>query len=163
MVWEIFSQLATNPTLDFILKIALIIASGSVAIAFGLNYKIYRRMQVTDQVKLAHDFFAVYKELERRRAALYEQGKPKDQMKEWAEQFFDTLEWFSYLVNTKEITNPRLLSHYEELILDSYEKVLPNFYTQEERNDINFYPELDELYQKLREGKINIYRRLKED
>ena len=163
MVWEIFSQLATNPILDFILKIALITASGSVAIAFGLNYKIHRRMQITDQIKLAHDFFAVYKELERRRAVLYEQGKPKDQMKEWAEQFFDTLEWFSYLVNTKEITNPRLLRFYEQLILDSYEKVMPNFYTQEQRNDINFYPELDELYQKLRDGKINIYRRLKED
>jgi hypothetical protein len=163
MVLEIFSQLATNPTVDFILKIALIIASGSVAIAFGLNYKTYRRMQMTDQIKLAHDFFAAYKELQRRHAILYEQGKPKDQIKEWAEQYFDTLEWFSYLVNTKEITNPRLLSLYEQLILDSYEKVLPNFYTQEQRNDINFYPELDELYQKLRDGKINIYRRLKED
>jgi hypothetical protein len=73
------------------------------------------------------------------------------------------LEWFSYLVNTKQITNPRLLRFYEQLILDSYEKVLPKFYTQEQRNDIDFYPELDELYQKLKVGKIDIYRRMKED
>jgi uncharacterized protein with gpF-like domain len=163
MVWEILSQLATNPTLDFILKIALIIASGSVAITFGLNYNIYRKMRTTDQIKLAHDFFVAYKELKEKRAALHEQGKQKDQVKEWAERFFDELEWFSYLVNTQQITNPRLLRFYEQLILDSYEKVLPNFYTQEQRNDINFYPELDELYQKLKEGKFNIYRRLKEE
>jgi hypothetical protein len=163
MVWEILSQLVTDPSLDFILKIALIIASGSVAIAFGLNYKTYHKMRMTDQIKLAHDFFAVYKELQEKRAVLYEQGKPKDQMKEWAKQFFDALEWFSYLVNTKQITNPRLLRFYEQLILDSYEKVLPNFYTQEQRNDIDFYPELDELYQKLKVGKIDIYRRMKED
>jgi hypothetical protein len=109
MVWEVFSQLATDPTLDFILKIALIIASGSVAIAFGLNYKTYHKMQVTEQIKLAHDLFTAYKGLQGKRTAPYDQGKPKDQMKEWADQFFDTLEWFSYLVNTKQITNPRLL------------------------------------------------------
>jgi hypothetical protein len=60
---------------------------------------------------------------------LHEQDKTQQQRMDWASRYFITLEWFSYLVNTKEITNPRLLGFYDSIILDSYEKILPKYYT----------------------------------
>jgi hypothetical protein len=62
-------------------------------------------MRMTDQIKLAHDFFKDYRELKKQSARLHEQGIPVNQRKDWAEDYFDTLEWFAYLINTEQIKN----------------------------------------------------------
>ncbi len=117
-------------------------------------------MRKTDQIKLAHDFFLLHKELQEKRALLEQEDKPKEgeEWQEWAERFFDNLEWFSYLVNSEQIKDPRLLAFYEQIILVSHEKGLPTFYSEEKRKKKNFYPELRELYDKLKNGKIKVYR-----
>lgn len=150
------------PELDFVDPqfVTGSITSVVLVITLGFTIRTYRRLRKTDQIKLAHDFFLLYKELQDKRALLEQQDKSKGEKewKEWAERYFDNLEWFSYLVNTEQIKDPRLLAFYEDIILVSYEKGLPIFYSQEKINKKNFYPELKELYDKLKNGKIAVYR-----
>jgi hypothetical protein len=47
-------------------------------------------MRMTDQIKLANDFFKDYRELKKESARLHEQGIPVNQRKDWAEDYFDT-------------------------------------------------------------------------
>lgn len=158
MSWDVLSQFATNPVLDFFLKVATISTGVVVAITIVINYKSYNKMRMTDQIKLAQDFFRNYRDLQKESEQDHKQAKPKDERMDWAERYFNTLEWFSYLVNTEQITNPRLIGFYEKLIVKSREIILPQYYTQEEIDRKNLYPELRELYDKLKNGKIKVYR-----
>jgi hypothetical protein len=63
----------------------------------------------------------------------------------WAERFFSALEWFALLVISKEITDERLIGFYQPLIKDAYEKILPVYYTEQEREDECFVPEFQTL------------------
>jgi hypothetical protein len=94
---------------------------------------------------------------EQENAELDKEGKPSDQRKDWAEDYFNPLEWFAYLVNTKKIKNHRLISMFDQLIRDSYEKILPKYFTDKERKEDNFYPELNQMYDDLKSGKIKVY------
>jgi hypothetical protein len=120
----------------------------------------YLKMRKTEQIKLAHDFYQLHKDLQEKRAKLENLSKPKSGAvwQEWAERYFDNLEWFAYLVNSKQIKDPRLLAFYEQVILVSYKKGLPTFYSEEKIKEKNFYPELRELYEKLKNGKIKVHR-----
>jgi hypothetical protein len=157
-MWDNLSQLLSSPNRELILSIATIVSSSVLVITLVFSIKSYSKMRMTDQIKLAHDFFKDYRELKKESARLHEQGIPVNQRKDWAEDYFDTLEWFAYLINTEQIKNQRLISIFEELILDSYEQILPKHFTDEERKQDNFYPELKELCKKLKNGKFRVYR-----
>lgn len=157
MSWDVLSQLATNPVLDFFLKIATL--STGIVLVFTLVYNIknYNKMRMMDQIKLAHDFFKDYRELIKQSAELYKEGVPLDQRKEWAEDYFNSLEWFAYIVNTKQIKNHRLISMFKDLILDSYKEILPKYFTAEDIKQDDFYPELYQLHDHLKTSKIKLY------
>jgi hypothetical protein len=161
MIYNILSQISTDPLTDFILKVAQISASIVVAITIFFTVQSYRKMRRTQQIKVAHDFFIDYRELQKEIAALYQDGKVKDERMDWAERYLNTIEWFSFLVNTGEITDPRLIGFYEKIILVSTEKILPYYFKQEKIENDNLYPELRDLYDNLKKGKIKVYRHKK--
>ncbi len=119
-----------------------------------------------DQIKLAHDFFKEYREFKKQSAELNKQenaelnkeDKSSDERKDWAEDYFNSLEWFAYLVNTKQIKNERLISMFEEIIFDAWDKILPRYFTEDERREDDFYRELNKLQDDLKSGKIKVYR-----
>jgi hypothetical protein len=88
-----------------VLQIVQIIASIVVAITLFFTTKTYFKMRNTEQVKISHDIFKLYTELEKESANLSEQAKPLEERKDWSSRFFNTLEWVSLLVNSKEIKN----------------------------------------------------------
>ncbi len=65
-MWDVFSQLATDPTLEFFFKLAPIVTGIVVAITFFLNYTSYTKIRMMDQIKLAQDFFKDYREFKNR-------------------------------------------------------------------------------------------------
>jgi hypothetical protein len=157
-MWENLSQLLSSPNREIILSIATFVSSSILVIALIVNIKSYNKMRMTDQIKLAHDFFKDYRELKKESVRLHEQAIPRNQRMDWAEDYFDSLEWFAYLVNTEQIKNPRLIGMFKELIRNSCEQILPEYYPDEkERQQDNFYPELDELYRKLTNATIKVY------
>jgi hypothetical protein len=90
------------------LALAQIISSSVVAIALFFTIKNYLKTHTTEQVKIAHDIFSQYEELLKEYVILREQRKVREERKEWASRYCRLIEWFSFLVNTEQITNPRL-------------------------------------------------------
>jgi hypothetical protein len=115
-------------------------------------------MRNTEQVRISHDLFKLYLELEKESAELREKGKELKERKDWASRYFNTLEWFSLLVNSQEIKNERLIGFYEPLIIGSCEQILPKHFSESEIKEDYIFPELQDLYENLKKGKIKVYR-----
>ena len=95
-------------------------------------------------ILLAYDFFLLHNELQDKRAELDNDNKPKEgkEWQDWAEGYFDNLEWLAYLVNTNQVKDKRMLRFYEKIIIVSYKNRLPTFCSEEKRKDKDFFPEL---------------------
>jgi hypothetical protein len=92
MIDNILNQISTDSLPEFILKIVQIASSIVVAITIFFTVKSYRKMRRTDQIKLAHDFFKDYRELQKESDTLSQQGKVKDERMDWAERYLNTIE-----------------------------------------------------------------------
>jgi hypothetical protein len=156
MMEQILDQVTNNPVTSFSLALAQIISSSVVAIALFFTIKNYLKTHTTEQVKIAHDIFSQYEELLKEYGILREQGKVREERKEWASRYCRLIEWFSFLVNTEQITNPRVIGFYEETITKAYDIVVPGYFGQDV--DARF-PELSDLYKNLKEGKVKVHRR----
>ena len=165
MIEHILNQIILDPIVEGIVKylqsigsiLQSIVPIIVVAITLYFTARTFFRMRNTEQVKISHDLFKLYLELEKESAELREEGKELKERKDWASRYFNTLEWFSLLVNSKEITNDRLLGFYKPLIISSCEEILPKHFSESERKEDNFFPELQELYENLKNGKIKVY------
>jgi ABC-type bacteriocin/lantibiotic exporter with double-glycine peptidase domain len=151
MMEQILDQVTNNPVTSFSLALAQIISSSVVAIALFFTIKNYLKTHTTEQVKIAHDIFSQYEELLKEYGILREQGKVREKRKEWASRYCRLIEWFSFLVNTEQITNPRVIGFYEETITKAYDIVVPGYFGQDV--DARF-PGLSDLYKNMKEGKV---------
>jgi hypothetical protein len=138
-------------------SIPSIISSIIVAIALIFTAKTYFKMRHTEQVKISHDVFKMYLELEKESAKLKEEGNKSEQRTDWVYRFFNTLEWVSLLINSKEITNERLIGFYQPIINSAYKDILPNYYSNNEIDKEYIYPEFQQLYQSLKDKKVKFY------
>ena len=157
MMEQILDQITNNPVTGFSLALAQIISSSVVAIALFFTIKNHLNTHTTEQVKIAHDIFFQYEELLKEYGILLRQGKVKEERKEWAARYCRLIEWFSFLVNTKQITNPRVIGFYEETVTKAYAEVIPDYFSQDIIT-IRF-AEIDELYKNLKRGTVKVYRR----
>ena len=114
-------------------------------------------MRHTEQVKISHDVFKMYLDLEKESAKLNEEGKKPEQRIDWASRFFNTLEWVSLLINSKEITNERLIGFYQPIINSAYNDILPKYYSKNEVDKEYIYPEFQQLYQSPKDKKVKFY------
>jgi hypothetical protein len=100
MIEQLLDWFTTSLTIDIGLKLAQIISSSVVAITLAYTINGYLKMRTTEQIKIAHDFFKDYRELEKESATLREQGKVRDERMDWASRYLNTIEWFSFLGRT---------------------------------------------------------------
>jgi hypothetical protein len=97
MIGHIVGQIDVN-------SIPPMISSIVVAIALIFTGNTYFKMRHTEQVKISHDVLKLYLELEKESAKLQENGINAGQRRiDWVSRFFNTLEWISLLVNSKEV------------------------------------------------------------
>jgi hypothetical protein len=72
-------------------------------------------------------------------------------MNEWYERYFNTWEWFSYMVNKKQIRDEKLKGFFKNDALTTYEHTFEPHYGKE-KIDINpeLYPEYRKFCNKIR-------------
>ena len=65
---------------------------------------------------------------------------------------FNTLEWLSFLVNSRKIKDDEIIGFFKDAIIEWYEKIfLEEYYiTKEQVNDSNEYKEFKKLYKRLK-------------
>jgi uncharacterized protein YutD len=67
---------------------------------------------------------------------------------DWDSRFFNTLEWFSFLVNENTIKDTKIKSFFKEALIDWHDNLLQAKY----KNDPAKYPEFKKLYKDLKKG-----------
>ena len=75
--------------------------------------------------------------------------KTEKELKAWDSLFFNTLEYFSFLLNKEYLSDKKILNFFEDAIIAWYEKIFLIHSTPKEQKDNKVYPELKKLYQEI--------------
>ena len=137
--------------------ISLAQAGGSIATAGAFPFAIHTflRVRKTEQVRLAESVFkdirTLEKDLDIIKASSVNSESPEEHEKRlnsWRSRFCNTLEWFSFLVNQKEIKDKKLKAFFADAVIDWYSNI---FLTQmgTATADPKQFPEFKKLYRKL--------------
>jgi hypothetical protein len=140
-------------SVDNLIDTAQIIAGFAAEVALIITYFTFRNFGESEEIKLAESVFKDIRMLEDKKSDLpgY-QSIYEDKYKDWASLFFNTLEWFSFLVNSRKIKDDKIIGFFKDAIIEWYEKIfLEEYYiTKEQVNDSNEYKEFKKLYKRLK-------------
>jgi hypothetical protein len=119
-----------------------IISSISVVITVVYIGKTFYRTKRADEIKLTE---SVFKDLRTMEQEYHRPDKENFIYKNWYSRFFNTFEWFSLLVNKKEIPFNLAKEFFKEPIIKWYDDYLK----EEDKQDSKKYRQLKELYRRL--------------
>ena len=80
-----------------------------------------------------------------------------EKYKDWASLFFNTLEWFSFLVNTNKIKDHKTVNFFKDAVTSWYDDLfLDTTYIETwQIEDDKQYPEFKKLYNNYKDGKYD--------
>ena len=134
---------------------AWVISIGSAifaGIGLFLNWLAIRGNNKTMQLQLLSDSFKNIKETE---LTLYKDYKNKGAkiQKEWGSLFFNSVNFFCFLVNEKFIKNKKMIGFFKSTIIAWYEEIFIMMYDKKEINDETLFPEFKKLYNLIKKQK----------
>jgi hypothetical protein len=145
-------------TFDEMVKIVQIVASGAVVLALIFTGLTFRRVGKTEQIKMAEGTYKDLKELEKELPELppdVTTGDADSKAKtHWNSRLFNTLEWYSFLVNKEQIKDEAIIKYFKDAIVDYFENNFQNEATEEQITDTDEYPEFKQLYKEFKNGKF---------
>ena len=115
-----------------------IITSIAVVLALVFTGTTFFWARKSDQIKIAEGVFNDPREMQK------ELSHPDDDFNDvdWSGRFFNTLEWFSLLVNSNTIKDKAITEFFKDAVIEWCHHLLPN----KDREDKKKYPELKKLY-----------------
>ena len=124
---------------------------GALAAAGGLIFTALqlRANNKTKQLEILESVYSDIKALEQKYYDDYDGHQEKD-VKNWDSQFFNQLEWLSFLINEKKLKDKKLVSYLKPAIIDWYENMFLKHSEQSVINDEKQYEEFKKLYKKLK-------------
>jgi hypothetical protein len=127
------------------------IATGAaVVLGFFFTYLSFNRTRKLEQIQLVEKIKDSLTDLDRELREI-EDGD-KEALSFWDSRRLNTWEWFSFLVNEKQITDKNLKRYFRGALVNDFEEIFLEFAPEEARNDPTVYPEYKKLYAKLTEG-----------
>jgi hypothetical protein len=136
---------------QYMVDIAEIVSAGVVAGALFYAAREYRSKNVSEELNRS---YYVLKDLHTLRASKIENPEAytdSSAMDEWYERYFNTWEWFSYMVNKGQINDKELKRFFKNDALTTYERIFEPHYGKEKIDkDPQLYPEYRTFCKKLR-------------
>lgn len=139
--------------------VSLIGAVAGIATASALFFTIgsFRRIRKTEEVRLAESVFKDIRALEKDLSdinAIPEDPDMRDaearRKNSWRSQFFNTLEWLSFLVNEHKIKDKKVIKFFKPAIMKWYDDIFVQ-YMGNAVTDPEEFPEFKKLYEKFRQ------------
>lgn len=123
------------------------------AIGLWLTKKALEQNTKTRELQLLDSAFKEIKSVE---IKLYDNYKNSDEKtkKEWDSLLFNSIEYFSMLVNNKYISDKKMIHFFDEAIVEWYEQIFVKRHTQDEKQDPKVYPEMKMLYHRIKLKRI---------
>jgi hypothetical protein len=123
-----------------------IIAAGIYALALFYTVVTFRRTKKLDQITQMNIIMADLRNLDLELAKIPSEHEYDDTRSRWYSRTFNTLNWPSFLINEKVISDKRIIEHLKPILISYYEDIFMK-YPSITKTDSGSYPDFKKLYQ----------------
>jgi hypothetical protein len=138
---------------NVVVNVAQIVSAGVVVIALVYAAKTYQKGKKLEQIKLANDILKDLRQQESKLPDIHNEKDPVQReiaMSQWISDYFDIWEWYSFLVNHKEIEYEGLRKYFKNSVISAYKDIFGKYASDEEkRDDNNIFREFKDLYKEV--------------
>ena len=148
MVWD-------QIIIQYIYEHPEIISGAAASVGLALTAAALRHQQKQAQFKMAESIFKDLRQLEKELSDIeapsdtYTDSEYLVAVKDWDLRFFNTLEWFAFLINENEIRSEKLVSFFKPAIIKWKEQLFDMHLPQTERDDPTRWREIKKLYNQI--------------
>lgn len=130
--------------------IQLIVA---IIYAVALYYTVitFKRSKELDQIRVTETIFNDIRQLDRELSKLRSSSQDDQVRKELYSRILNTVDWLSFLINTKVITDKRMIAYMKPTLIQYYQDTFVQNMLADERNS-NSYHQFKKLYQRMKLG-----------
>jgi hypothetical protein len=130
--------------------IQLIVA---IIYAVALYYTVitFKRSKELDQIRVTETIFNDIRQLDRELSKLRSSSQDDQVKKELYSRILNTVDWLSFLINTKVITDKRMIAYMKPTLIHYYQDTFVQNMLADERNS-NSYHQFKKLYQRMKLG-----------
>jgi hypothetical protein len=126
-----------------------IIAAGIYGAALFFTILTFQRSKRLDQISLATEVMHELRDLDRELAKIPSESQNDDVKRGVYSRMLNTIDWLSFLVNEKMVTDKRLVARMKPIVVRYYEDLVQNNVRRDEKKVIA-YEDLEKLYRKIK-------------
>jgi hypothetical protein len=126
-----------------------IIAAGIYGAALFFTILTFQRSKRLDQISLATEVMHELRDLDRELTKIPSESQNNNVKGEVHSRMLNTVDWLSFLVNEKMVTDKRLVARMKPIVVKYYEDLVRNNVPLDEKKVIA-YQDLEKLYRKIK-------------
>jgi hypothetical protein len=126
-----------------------IISAGIYAIALFYTVVTFRRTKRLDQITLSNNIFSHLRDLDIELAKIPAGSQYNDVRGQWYSRIFNSVNWLSFMINEKVLSDKKMVEHFKSIIVRYYEDTFLKNASVDEK-DFKSYPELEKLYRTIK-------------
>ena len=126
-----------------------IIVAVIYAVALYYTVMTFKRSKELDQIRVTETIFNDIRQLDRELSKLRSSSQDDQVRKELYTRILNTVDWLSYLINTKVITDRRMILYMKPTLIQYYQDTFVQSMLADERYS-NSYHQFKKLYQKMK-------------
>jgi hypothetical protein len=127
-----------------------IISAGIYAIALFFTIVTFWRTKRLDQITLSNNIFSELRNLDRGLAKIPSGSQYNDARSQWYSRIFNSVNWLSFMLNQKVISDKKMIEHIKPIIARYYEDTFLKNASAEEKGISNSYQEFKKLYRTIK-------------
>ena len=127
-----------------------IISAGIYAAALFLTVITFRRTKRLDQIALSDNIYKELRNLDLELAKVPPGSQHDNARNQWYFRIFNTLNWLSFMINEKMITDKKIIEHMKPDIARYYEDMFLKNASVDEKEGSDSYQEFKKLYQTIK-------------
>lgn len=119
------------------------------AVALFYTVLTFKRSKELDQIRVTETIFNDIRQLDRELSKLRSSSQDDQVRKELYSRILNTVDWLSFLINTKVITDRRMISYMKPTLIQYYQDTFVQNMLADERYS-NTYHQFKKLYQRMK-------------
>lgn len=124
----------------------------AIIYAVALYYTVitFKRSKELDQITITETIFNDLRQLDRELSNLSSRSQDDQERKELYSRILNTVDWLSFLINTKVITDRRMIAYMKPTLIQYYQDTFVQNMLADERYS-NTYRQFKKLYQRMKQ------------
>ena len=119
------------------------------AVALYYTVRTFKRSKELDQIRVTETIFNDIRQLDRELSKLRSSSQDDQVRKELYSRILNTVDWLSFLINTKVITDRRMISYMKPTLIQYYQDTFVQNMLGDKRYS-NSYRQFKKLYERMK-------------